>query len=101
MDGTDRKGVKIYNMEQKIFAFMVALMDVYKDEDDRELNDISPIEFPENGDMTEDIYCMLRAIQMIIMIITGDNDMDVLDVIAMMNRLAFQYAEKASDNEKD
>lgn len=86
-------------MEQKIFTFMVALMDVYKDEDDRELNDISPIEFPENGDMTEDIYCMLMAIQMIIMRITGDNDMDVLDVIAMMNRLAFQYAEKASEGE--
>lgn len=88
-------------MEQKILTFMVALMDVYKDEEERELNVISPIEFPQNGDMTEDIYCMLRAIQMIVMRITGDNDMDVLDVIAMMNRLAFQYAEKASDNEKD
>lgn len=81
-------------MEQKILTFMVALMDVYKDEEERELNVISPIEFPQNGDMTEDIYCMLRAIQMIVMRITGDNDMDVLDVIAMMNRLAFQYAEK-------
>lgn len=87
-------------MEQKILAFMVALTDVYKDEDDRESSVISPIEFPENGDMTENIYCMLRAIQMIIMRITGDDDMDILDVIAMMNRLAFRYAKKASEGEQ-
>lgn len=81
------------NREQKTLTFLIALSDVYK-EDDRELNCMSPIELPDNGDMSEDIFCMLKAMHLMIVKIMGDEDMDLLDTIAMLNRLVFQFGEK-------
>lgn len=86
------------NREQKTLTFLIALSDVYK-EDDRELNCMSPIELPEDGNMTEDIFCMLKAIHTMIVKIVGDEDMDLLDTIAMLNRLVFQFGEKKDEAE--
>lgn len=87
------------NREQKTLTFLIALSDVYKEEDDRELNCMSPIELPEDGNMTEDIFCMLKAIHTMIVKIVGDEDMDLLDTIAMLNRLVFQLGEKKDEAE--
>lgn len=87
------------NREQKTLTFLIALSDVYKEEDDRELNCMSPIELPEDGNMTEDIFCMLKAIHTMIVKIVGDEDMDLLDTIAMLNRLVFQFGEKKDEAE--
>lgn len=87
------------NREQKTLTFLIALSDVYKEDDDRELNCMSPIELPEDGNMTEDIFCMLKAIHTMIVKIVGDEDMDLLDTIAMLNRLVFQFGEKKDEAE--
>ena len=89
------------NREQKTLTFLIALSDVYKEDDDRELNCMSPIELPENGDMSEDIFCMLKAMHFMIVKITGDDDMDLLDTIAMLNRLVYQYSEKSAESEEE
>lgn len=89
------------NREQKTLTFLIALSDVYKEDDDRELNCMSPIELPENGDMSEDIFCMLKAMHIMIVKITGDDDMDLLDTIAMLNRLVYQYSEKSAESEEE
>lgn len=89
------------NREQKTLTFLIALSDVYKEDDDRELNCMSPIELPENGDMSEDIFCMLKAMHFMIVKITGDEDMDLLDTIAMLNRLVYQYSEKSAESEEE
>lgn len=87
------------NREQKTLTFLIALSDVYKEEDDRELNCMSPIKLPEDENMTEDIFCMLKAIHTMIVKIVGDEDMDLLDTIAMLNRLVFQLGEKKDEAE--
>lgn len=89
------------NREQKTLTFLIALSDVYKEDDDRELNCMSPIDLPENGDMSEDIFCMLKAMHFMIVKITGDDDMDLLDTIAMLNRLVYQYSEKSAESEEE
>ena len=33
--------------------------------------------------------------------ITGDDDMDLLDTIAMLNRLVYQYSEKSAESEEE
>ncbi len=88
------------NREQKTLTFLIALSDVYKEDDDRELNCMSPIELPDNGDMSEDIYCMLKAIHAMLIKITGDNNMDLLDTIATLNRLVFQFKEETASEEE-
>lgn len=88
------------NREQKTLTFLIALSDVYKKDDDRELNCMSPIELPDNGDMSEDIYCMLKAIHAMLIKITGDNNMDLLDTIATLNRLVFQFKEETASEEE-
>ncbi len=87
------------NRENKAIAFLIALSDVYKDVDDRELDCISPLTIPENGDMSEDIFCMLKAMHLMIVKIMGDEDMDLLDTIAMLNRLVFRFGEKEDESE--
>lgn len=87
--------------EQKTLTFIIALSDAYKNEDDRELNFMSPIEIPENGDMTEDIFCMLKAIHAMLIKIMGDEDMDLLDTLAILNRVAFQFLKNSQDGESD
>lgn len=87
------------NREQKTLTFLIALSDVYKEDDDRELNCMSPIELPDNGDMSEDIFCMLKAMHFMIVKIMGDEDMDLLDTIAMLNRLVFRFGEKKDESE--
>lgn len=89
------------NREQKTLTFLIALSDVYKDDDDRELNCMSPIELPDNGDMSEDIFCMLKAMHFMLVKIMGDEDMDLLDTIAMLNRLVYQYSEKSAESEEE
>lgn len=89
------------NREQKTLTFLIALSDVYKEDDDRELNCMSPIELPDNGDMSEDIFCMLKAMHLMIVKIMGDEDMDLLDTIAMLNRLVYQYSEKSAESEEE
>lgn len=85
--------------DQKILAFYIALTDVYKDEEERDLSSIPAIKISDNGDVTEDFYCILRAIHIMLMKTTGNDDMDVLDAVAMLNRVAFRFLEQPQETQ--
>lgn len=42
---------------------------------------------------------MLKAMHLMIVKIMGDEDMDLLDTIAMLNRLVFRFGEKKDESE--
>lgn len=85
-------------IEEKAMAFATALTDVYRDEENRELEAVEKMEFSD--DITEDFTAMLIAMRVIFMKITGDTDSDIIDFTHILNKLAIQYAmEGAKDNE--
>lgn len=74
--------------KEKAMQFLTALMDVYRDENDRELEAFPKMEFSE--DVTSDFTAMLLAMQVIVERITG-YDGDIIDFTHMLNKLAVQY----------
>ena len=74
--------------EEKAVRFLTALMDVYRDEDSRELEAFPSLEFAD--DITDDITAMLLAMKVIVERITG-YDGDIIDFTHMLNKLAVQY----------
>lgn len=74
--------------QEKAMQFLTALMDVYRNEDDRELEAFPKMEFSE--DVTSDFTAMLLAMQVIVERITG-YDGDIIDFTHMLNKLAVQY----------
>lgn len=84
--------------DQKILAFYIALTDVYRDEEDRDLSSVPAIEISDDGDVTEDVYCILRAVHIMLMKITGNYDMDVLDAVAILNRVVFRFTKKEEES---
>lgn len=87
-------------IEEKAMAFATALTDVYRDEENRELEAFSKIDLSE--DMTDDVTAMLVAMQVIYEKITGDHDSDIIDFTHILNKLAVQYVmEGAKSNEAD
>jgi TolB-like protein len=75
-------------MENKALRFLTALMDVYRDEENRELEAFPPMEFAD--DVTEDFTAMLLAMKVIVERVTG-YDGDIIDFTHMLNKLAVQY----------
>ena len=62
------------NIEQKALQFTVALSDVYRDEENRELEAFSKLELTD--DATEDITAMLVAMRFVCERLTGyDGDL--------------------------
>lgn len=74
--------------KDKAMQFLTALMDVYRDEDRRELEAFSAMEFSD--DVTEDFTAMLLAMKVIVDRVTG-YDGDIIDFTHMLNKLAVQY----------
>ena len=74
--------------EEKVFHFVTALGDVYRDEDSRELGAFSKLELFD--DVTDDITAMLIAFQCIAQQLTG-HDGDLIDFTHFLNKLAVQY----------
>jgi hypothetical protein len=65
--------------QEKAMHFLTALADVYRDEDNRELEAFSKMEFSD--DFTEDVTAILLAMKVFVDRITGD-DGDILDATA-------------------
>lgn len=87
-------------IEEKVMAFATALTDVYRDEENRELEAVGKMKISEN--VTEDFTAMLIAMRMIFMKITGDTDSDIIDFTHILNKLAIQYVmEGAESNEHE
>ncbi len=77
------------NIKQKALHFLTALMDVYRDEENRELDAFSPMEFSD--DVTEDFTAMLLAMKTVFTRTTGDDDSDLIDFTHILNKLAVQF----------
>lgn len=87
-------------IEEKAMAFATALTDVYRDEENRELEAVRKMNLSE--DVTEDFTAMLIAMRMIFMKITGDTDSDIIDFTHILNKLAVQWVmEGVESNEAD
>lgn len=76
------------NFDNKIAVFIVALTDVYKPEDNRELSCLPPIEFKEES-LTEDFTAMIYAQWGLYNSITGDY-VDIVGFTHILNRLVLQ-----------
>ena len=80
--------------KEKAMRFLTALADVYRDEDNRELEAFSKMEL--SGDFTEDVTAMLLAMKVFVDRITRD-DGDIIDFTHMLNKLAVQYVMERED----
>ena len=81
--------------EEKAVQFLTALLDVYRDEDSRELEAFSKLEL--TNDATGDITAMLLAMQFVCQRLTG-YDGDLIDFTHTLNKLAVQHImEKQGD----
>lgn len=78
--------------EQKILHFVVALDDVYKDDNDKYSLAMAPLELKED-ELTEDFTAMIYAQWALYRKITGD-EVDILDFTHIVNRLVFQQVLK-------
>lgn len=69
--------------------FLTALSDVYRDEEDRELQSLVPLDITEE-DLTQNFQAMIWAMLLFYEKVSGDKGMDPLDFVALINRLVFQ-----------
>lgn len=83
-------------IEEKAITFISAITDVYRDEENRELEAFSKMDLSE--DVTEDFTAMLVAMKVIFEGITGDHDSDIIDFTHILNKLAVQHV---MEGEKD
>lgn len=75
-------------IEEKALHFFAAISDVYKDEENRELETFSKLELPVD-DANDDITAMLIAFQFVVQRLTG-YDGDLIDFTHILNKLAVQ-----------
>ena len=78
------------DIKQKALQFLTALLDVYRDEDNRELDVFSKLDLDEDGDITEDMTAMLLAMHVLCEQVTGF-DGDLIDFTHTLNKLAIQH----------
>ena len=84
------------NIEKKALQFVVALYDVYQDEDNRELEAFSKMELTD--DATEDVTAMLLAMHLVCERLTG-YDGDLIDFTHVLNKLAVQHIMEGKNDE--
>ncbi len=75
-------------IEEKALHFFAAISDVYKDEENRELETFSKLELPVD-DVNDDVTAMLIAFQFVVQRLTG-YDGDLIDFTHILNKLAVQ-----------
>ena len=82
-------------IEDKAVQFLTALLDVYRDEDNRELEAFSKLKLAD--DATEDITAALLALKVLTEQLTG-YDGDLIDFTHVLNKLAVQHIMEAKEN---
>ena len=83
------------HVKEKAVHFLAAMTDVYRDEDNRELDAFDKLQL--DNDVTEDFTAMLLAVHVMAQEMTGF-DGDLIDFVHMLNKLAFQYLMEESKN---
>lgn len=87
-------------IQDKVLRFATALTDVYRDEENRELEAFGKMEFSD--DVTEDFTAMLVALHFVFDRITGcGGDGDLIDFTHMLNKLAVQYIMQSAKDEEE
>lgn len=76
-------------IEQKTLQFLTAMLDMYRDEDNRESHVFSKLNL-DGEDLTEDMTAMLLGMLVFCQEATG-YDGDLIDFTHMLNKLAIQY----------
>lgn len=82
--------------EEKALHFLTALLDVYRDEDRRELEAFSKLEFTD--DFADDFTAMLLAMKLLLERLTGDGSNDLIDFTHVLNKLAVQHIMEGGAN---
>ena len=78
------------SIEDKAIRFLTALMDVYRDEEVRELDAFPKLEL--SGDVTEDFTAMLLAMHVLSEQFTNSGgERDLIDFTHILNKLAVQH----------
>lgn len=77
------------DIKYKALQFLTALLDVYRDEENRELDAFSKLNL-DGEDLTEDMTAILLAMMVFCQETTGF-DGDLIDFTHMLNRLAIQH----------
>ena len=77
------------DIKYKALQFLTALLDVYRDEEKRELDAFSKLNM-DGEDLTEDFTAILLAMHVMCQETTG-YDGDLIDFTHMLNRLAVQH----------
>ena len=72
----------------KVLHFVTALIDVYKNEEEKESTGLIPLEL-KNEELTEDFTAMIYAMWAIYVDITKES-VDVIGFTHIINRLVFQ-----------
>lgn len=80
-------------LEEKALHFLVALSDVYRDEEKRELPSFDKLEIGD--DLNEDLTAMLLAMSAFVQK-AADWDGDLLEFTYMLNKLVFQHLMEGS-----
>lgn len=75
-------------VHEKALHFLAAILDVYRDEEKRELNAFDKLDLKD--DITEDFTALLLAIHVAMQELTGF-DGDLIDMTHALNKLAFQH----------
>lgn len=83
-------------VHEKALHFLTAILDVYRDEEKRELDVFPKLEL--SNDMTEDFTAMLLAIHVAMQEMTGYEG-DLIDATHALNKLAFQHFMEGKDEE--
>lgn len=90
----------MFDRAQKTIYFAQAIMDMYREPDDRDSYNLPLIQLGENGEFTEDMYCMFLAVKTIYQNISGKK-CDNLDFITILTRLVFQFSKHITDDVPD
>lgn len=75
-------------VHEKALHFLTAILDVYRDEEKRELDAMHKLDLKD--DITEDFTALLLAIHVAMQEMTGFEG-DLIDMTHALNKLAFQY----------
>ncbi len=84
---TEKGEIIMKKVEEKALQFLTALSDVYRDQENRELEAFGKMQFSE--DVTEDFTAMLLAMKTVFDRVTG-SDGDLIDFTHVLNKLAVQ-----------
>ncbi len=85
-------------IKEKALHFLIALSDVYRDEENRELEAFGKMQFSE--DVSEDFMAMLLAMKCVFDRVVGD-DSDLIDFTHILNKLAVQYIMDGKEDRSD